>query len=65
MTEEIPKVKPFKMQGRSLYIVCPYCAKTHLHGCPGHKVAHCANLDRHNPGYEVLPLEEEQNENIQ
>jgi len=37
-----------KCKGKVVVIDCPYCGKTHTHGCPngktvGHRIAHCSD----------------------
>ena len=43
----IPTVPPTRVDGVNVYISCPYCHKTHIHGSNGgigyggHRAAHC------------------------
>ena len=57
MKAKTNKVKPFKVDDVNVFIICPYCKETHIHGASGGKyegwrVPHC-HPPKSNPQYYI------------
>ena len=62
-------VKPFKVDNIHVYIKCPYCKETHVHGSCGGKdykgfrSAHCISKPSFDLQYYIEEIEKEKNNN--
>lgn len=52
----IPETPIIRRAPGSVWVECPHCGRTHMHGDPGdgglgHRTAHCTTTHLPNPGY--------------